>query len=165
MFYRLIKAVHDLYRDNGIQIFGSPVFFRRPDNLVTDCHDSLVSSDLHSLFQQCLYDSRKMGLYNIFMYDQRLACIAGSKPLSFCIDHDIDSHLGICILIDISMAVSGSCLDHGNRAVFHDTPDQSGSASWNEDINIFIHLHHLCGSFPAGIFQELNAEYRHLFLG
>ena len=44
----------------------------------------------------------------------------------------------------VDMTVSGSRLNDRNRAVFHDSADQSGTAARNQNIDIAVHLHKLC---------------------
>ncbi len=62
------------------------------------------------------------------------------------------------------MTVSGSCLNDRNRAVFHDSADQSGTAARNQNIDIAVHLHKLRRRLAGGIFDQKQGVFRHLLL-
>ena len=70
--------------------------------------------------------------------------IADADTLCLCIQNNIHCHGKIGCLIHVDMTVSGSCLNDRNRAVFHDSADQSGTAARNQNIDIAVHLHKLC---------------------
>ena len=70
------------------------------------------------------------------MKQDAFTCVAYACPLCLGID-DNRNHLGcICILIDVDMAVSGSCFKHGYGCIFNRIGDQSGTAAGNQYIEI-----------------------------
>lgn len=106
-----------------------------------------------------LCKDRKKFFFDIFMDKQRLACIADTDPLCLGIEDDIDCHIKICALIHINVAVSGTSLDHRDCALVHNGFNKALSASWNQDIHIFVHLHELSRSLSGSICDQLNGIF------
>ena len=161
---RLIDGVHDLHRDDRVQIFCPPVFFRSGDDLFTDRPCPLVAPDLHIMSLQPLHDLWKGFRRDLTVDNQRLAGIAYSQSLGLCIFHDVCRHADICRCVHIDMTVACTRLDHRNCAVLHHIRDQSCAASGDEHINAAVHLHHLTGNLAARILHEQDYILAEFFL-
>ena len=95
------------------------------------------------------------------MHDNGLTGIADADSLCLGIVDDIDSHLQICTLIHINMAVTGAGLDDRDRTVFHDSADQPCASTWNQHIHILPQPHKACSRLMICHLDQLKSVLSH----
>ena len=95
------------------------------------------------------------------MHHQRLTGIADTDPLGLGIHQYFYRHIHIRILVHIDVAVAGSGLYDGDRAVLHHAADQSRTASWEQHIHKFLQLHKLRSDRTIRIFDQLYGSPGH----
>ena len=107
----------------------------------------------------CLRKQRQELISYIFMDNKGFCSIADTYSLSLCIYDDGNCLTYISILVHINMAVSATCLNNRYCRVFNNRSYKPCAASWNKDINIFVHLHKLRCYFSVSILYKLYSVF------
>ena len=157
----LFHAVHSLDRQNIIQILRTVIFFCSGNAVRQDLPGAFVSPQFYVLRLQGFRHLRKELIPDGTMHHQRLTGIADTDPLGLGIHQYFYRHIHIRILVHIDVAVAGSGLYDGDRAVLHHAADQSRTASWDQHIHIFLHLHKLRSDRTIRIFDQLYGSPGH----
>ena len=90
------------------------------------------------------------------MYNEGFRSIADTYPLGLGVYDDGNGLVQVSFFVHIYMAVSCTGLNDRYCGILHNRLDEPCSASWDQHINIAVHLHELCSNCPVGIFYQLN---------
>ena len=156
----LIQTGYRLNRQNIIQIFRAPVFFRSRDHIGTGSLSLSVASQFYLFLGQLSSGLRQEFFYDGLMDHQRLTGIADTDTLGLGIIQDLHCHVLVSRGIHINVAVTGTGLDNRYGTLSHHSADQSGTATRDQHIHILIHLHKLGCHLAIGASDQLYSCLR-----
>ncbi len=143
-----------------VEVFRTPIAFLCGQNIGQNRLGAFVAVQRHVLFREACGDFRERLCRNIGVHNQTFRRIAYGYAGGFGVKYNFRRHICIRVAVNIYMAVSCACFNHGNGCVFHHRTNQPRTAARNQHIYIARKAHQCGCAFPRGIFHKLYAVGR-----
>ena len=141
-------------------MFEQIVLVRRELDLGDDVLRLGAAGDAAALFEQSLaHLGQKLGGY-LSVHKQLLERVAGGGTRQLGVADDLDSHVLICGLVDVEVAIAAGAGDDGHRRVFEHEFFESVAAARNDDVDIFALAEQLGGAFARHVVDEADRVRR-----
>ena len=158
---RVVKAVHDLDREDVVQKFDRIVVFAgRLYAVAQNGARALTAAQLHVLFVERRLDNGKRLLRDVLVYQNGFDGVAHRGTRGFGVVDDVCRHLQIGGLVYIHMAVAHAGFDDRHLGVGDNALDQSGAAARDQHVKVFAQLHQLGRTLARGVLHQRHTVTR-----
>ena len=134
-----IQPVHDLDREDRVQVLGVPVLGRGGNGARLEPAHGLVAADLAAGGDKVVQDRPELVLRDGPVDEQGLGRAADAGAPHLGVEHDPARHLGVGGGVDVGVAQTFQVRDHRDAAFVLDPLDQAAPAARHDDVDEVVH--------------------------